>query len=477
MPAAKRRNDMRNHRTVIAFLIAILAGCSMAPEYSRPVPPIAGAWPKPAETTGKLNAVQTDWRTFFPDPRLQVLIATALEHNRDLRIAVARVEEARAQYGITKADRVPNLNLSLSRAAQKIPPQFAGTSDPSGNGVPIVNERNDLSLTSVSFEVDFWGRVSSMAESARASYLATAEAQRAARISLVAEVVNAYFGLLEMEERIVISRETLASREKTKALVARGRQSGFASNIDLLQAEGAVESAKADLAATERQRAAATNYLTQLVGHSPDELPRGRPLLEQNVDGNLAVGIPSDVLLARPDVIGAEQRLIAANANIGAARAAFFPKLLLTAAFGVASRGVATLFNGDTGVWSYQPSLSMPLFDGGRLAGNTDIAEARKVMAVADYEKTIQQAFREVADLLSTRSTLNDQRQASEALLRSQEERYKIALARYKAGVASYLEVLDAQRELFGAQQGAIQARRAQLSAFAQLYKALGGGG
>ncbi|CAG0960672.1 partial Toluene efflux pump outer membrane protein TtgF, partial [Rhodocyclaceae bacterium] len=223
--------------------------------------------------------------------------------------------------------------------------------------------------------------------------------------------------------------------------------------------------------------AAASNWLNQLVGHVPSGLPQGRNLLEQAVNDNLAAGIPSEVLLTRPDVMAAEQRLIAANASIGAARAAFLPKLLLTAAFGVASKGVATLFEGNTGVWSYQPSLSLPLFDGGRLAGNKDIAEARKVIAVAEYEKIIQQAFREVADLLSTRATLIDQRQAAEALLRTQEERFKAAQARYKAGVASFLEVLDAQRELFGAQQGAILVRRAQLGATAQLYKALGGGG
>lgn len=467
---------MRNRFTA-ALLAAALAGCSLAPEYKRPEAPVAAAWPEPAQAEGKLDATQTDWRTLFPDPRLQALIATALEHNRDLRIAVARVGEARAQYGISSAERVPNLNLGLNRAAQKIPPQFAGTSDPSGNGVAIVNERNDLSLSSVAFEVDFWGRVASMSSSARASYLASEEAQRAARLSIVADVANAYFGLLEMEERLLVGRETLASREKTRALVARGRESGFASNIEILQAEGAVESARAELAVLERQRAAASNWLNQLVGHVPEGLPRGRNLLEQAVGDNLAAGIPSEVLLTRPDVMASEQRLIAANASIGAARAAFLPKLLLTAAFGVASRGVATLFEGNTGVWSYQPSLSLPLFDGGRLAGNKDIAEARKVIAVAEYEKTIQQAFREVTDLLSTRATLIDQRQAAEALLRTQEERFKIAQARYKAGVASFLEVLDAQRELFGAQQGAIQVRRAQLGATAQLYKALGGGG
>ncbi|MBI4984115.1 MAG: efflux transporter outer membrane subunit, partial [Rhodocyclales bacterium] len=258
--------------------------------------------------------------------------------------------------------------------------------------------------------------------------------------------------------------------------VVRGRESGFASNFDTLQADGAVESARADLAMIERERAAAGNALNLLVGHPLDNLPPGRPLEAQDVEADIIAGLPSDVLVRRPDVMAAEQRLMAAHANIGVARAAFLPKILLTASFGLTSRALASLFLPTNKTWSYQPTLTAPLFDGGRSAGNVDLAEAREVIAVAEYEKTIQQAFREVADLLAARATLAEQRRATEANLKVQEERFRIAQALHKGGVSSYLDVLDSQREAFVAQQGAVQVRRAQLVAASQLYKALGGG-
>jgi multidrug efflux system outer membrane protein len=448
---------------------ALQAGC-LQTEYQRPTAPVAASWPAENPAEGTRIAARTDWRAFFPDPRLQALIAAALEHNRDLRIAVARVEEARAQYNITRAERLPTINSTSSRNATLTPGDLGGTN------ASISGQRYDIAVTAISYEVDFWGRVSGMAESGRASYLATEDAQRAARLSLISDVANGYFTLLEMNERAELTRSALALREKALELVTHGREAGFASNLDYLQAESALQSARAEAAMLDRERAAATNNLQLLVGHAPDALPPGRTLASQGVVADLAAGLPSEVLLARPDVLAAEQRLIAAHANIGSARAAFLPRILLTASLGIASRALSTLFAPGNNTWAFQPAITTPLFDGGRNEGNLDLAKAREVIAVADYEKTIQQAFREVADLLATRAALAEQRKATEANVVAMEERVKTMLALYKGGQSSYLEVLDAQRDQFSAQQAAVQVRRAQLTAAAQLYKALGGG-
>lgn len=460
---------MNKPALLLLSLAALSGGCSLTPAYQRPDLPVAAQWQEAAD--GPRKAADTDWHAFFPDSRLQSLIAAALENNRDLRIAVARVEEARAQYGILRADRLPSLNLTAGRNASRTP------GDLSLSGSPLSVQRYDVGLALLPFELDFWGRVKSLSDAGQASYLATESAQRAVRLSLIADVANAYFSLLEMEERSQLARATLKTREETRALLEKRREVGLTRDLDILQAEGALQSARADLASLELQRSTAAHALTLLVGREAAGLPPGKPLAEQGVVPDLAPGLPADVLLARPDVIAAEQRLIAANASIGAARAAFLPKILLTATLGTASRELAGLFEAGSGAWSFQPTLAMPLFDAGRTAANVDLAEARKVIAVADYEKTLQQAFREVADELAAREKLAEQRRAVEAGAQAQTERLRIAQALYDAGLTSHLEVLDAQREAYTAQQTAIQVRRAQLGAAAQLYKALGGGG
>lgn len=450
-------------------LAALLPACST--EYTRPSPLIPTAWPTPVEqTNGQRSVAQTDWQAFFSDTRLRLLISAALEHNRDLRIAVARVEEARSQYGVTRADSVPTINATGSRNAARSSAGLGGTN------TSITGQRYDFTLTAVSYEVDFWSRVSGMAESARASYFASEEASRAMRLSLISDVANTYFSQLEMTERTALARTAVMLREKTLALVAHARESGFASNLDYLQAETALQTARAEVALLEREAAAAANALQFLVGGPVDDLPPGQPLGSQDLDAGFAIGIPSEVLLTRPDVRAAEQRLVAAHANVGSARAAFLPRILLTATLGVASRALAGLFSSANSTWAFQPSISAPLFDGGRTAANVDIAEARKVIAIAEYEKTIQQAFREVADLLATRTSLARQGELAEANAKAQGERVKIAQALFLAGQTGYLEVLDAQREHFSAQQTAVQVRKAQLTTAAQLYKALGGG-
>ncbi len=455
--------------TAIAVMAA-LSGCTLMPDYQRPELPVKAAWPVAEDAAAKRGAETTDWRAYFPDARMQALIAAALEHNRDLRIAVARVAEARALYGVARADRLPNFDLAASGSTAKVPGDLSLT------GVPTTSRRYDANISMLSFELDLWGRVRSLNAAALASYLATEEAQRAFRLGLIADVANAYLTRVELEQRVGLARETLRTRAEMRTMIERRREVGLAGDLDYLQAEGIYQQARSDLANLERQKSAADNALVLLVGTQPADLPAGRSLAEQAIVPDLTPGLPAETLLKRPDVLAAEQRLIAANANIGAARAAFLPRIALTAAGGSASRDLSNLFDSGSGAWSFQPVLRLPLFDFGRNSANLDIAEARKVAAVADYEKTVQQAFREVADLLDARVSLAAQADALGRVEKTQAERLRLAKARYEAGIASYLDVLDAERDAFNAQQGSLAAQRALLTAAAQLYKALGGG-
>lgn len=445
-----------------------MTACANVPEHARPPAPVPAAWPAAVDAVGLRDAAKTHWRSFFTDPRLQALIDAALENNRDLRIAVARVQEARAQYGLARAESSPLINL-LGKATYEQTPSSLNTS-----GLPLTNERYDLMLSSLSYEVDFWGRLKSLSQAARTSYLASEEARRTVQLALIADVAAAYLMQLQLDELTVLARANVASREESVALIIKGRDIGGAYDLEVEQARALLETARSQLAALDHQRITAGNQLAYLVGGLPAELPPGRRLAEQGIDNDLAPGLPGEVLLLRPDVMAAEQRLAAAHANIHAARAAFFPKVLLTAGFGVAGAGLGSLF--ATKAWLFQPVLSMPLFDGGRTAAGLDVAQARKVVAVAEYEKTIQQAFREVSDQLSARASLAVQLQAAENNRKTQERRLEITRARFSAGLISYLEVLESEREVVAAQQNAAQVRRAQLEAAALLYKALGGG-
>lgn len=454
----------------LAIGCAILSSCSMIPEYQRPEPQVAPKWAQAGPADAARQASSINWRNFFPDSRLQVLIAAAIDNNRDMRIAVARIEEARALFGIARADRSPNLDLVSSGTSARTP------GDLSLSGRATISHRYDAGLSLPSFELDFWGRVKSLNEVALAGYLASVEARQAMRLALVADVATAYLTLLEMDERTALTRATVVSREQTRFMVSRRRDAGLASDLDYLQADGVLELTRAELASLERQRAAAGNALTLLVGGEPANLPPGRSLSDQGMPSDLMANMPSEVMLHRPDILAAEQRLKAANANIGVARAAFLPRISLTAGLGTASSALSGLLGTGQGAWSLQPVLRLPLFDGGRTEANVDLAEARKNIAVAEYEKTIQQMFREVADLLAAREQLAEQLRAQERAKKIQSARVHLAEARYQAGVSSYLEVLDAQREEHAAQQGVVQTRRVLLTTAAQLYKALGGG-
>lgn len=462
---AGRAPTLLNRWTKVV-LVAALAGCSQMPSYERPAAPVPSTWSN--VTQSAVNKAASE--NYFPDPRLQALIKVALENNRDLRIATERIAEGRALYGIQSADRLPNVNLNTGRNASLTP---AGASV---TGSALHANRYDVNASLISFELDFWGRMSSLNASAKASYLATESAQRAFRLSLTADVVSAYLSVLELRERTQLTEETLKGRESIRQLISRRREVGVSNDLDYLQAEGAYQATLAERANLERQQSAAENLLNFLLGTTVAEikgLPTGRTLAEQNIVSNGLGDVPAEVLLQRPDVLAAEQRLIAANANIGAARTAFFPRISLTSVVGTASRNLSGLFDANSGAWSFQPALSLPLFDAGRTAANVDVATARKNIAVAEYEKSIQQAFREVADLLGAREKLNEQLTAQQANADLQSQRLRLVDARYKAGVSNYIEVLDAQRELYTAQQSTLQIRRTVYSTATQLYKAL----
>jgi multidrug efflux system outer membrane protein len=470
-------------RKLIPLVLALaLAACSLAPTYERPELPIVTQW-TPIKKVGADDTVPpvlhnvtiVDWREFLPDPRLHALIEAAFENNRDMRIAIARVEEARALHGIAQAERLPTVDINAFGSAARTPGSARSTGGFVNSGKDIINRRYDVNLGVSAFELDFWGRVKNLEKAALANYLATTEAREAFRLSLITDVARAYFTLQEMEERVVLAYATLKSRAESRRLIDKRREVGLANDLDFQSADAAYETAQIALINLEMRRAQANNALNLLVGAQPKNLPPLRPLAEQEFLRNIPVAVPSEILLHRPDVRAAEQRLIAANANVGAARAAFFPRIDLSFAYGTASSLLSGLFEKGTKAWSFSPQLTQPLFDAGNAAANTDLAQARKVIAVAEYEKTIQQAFRDLADGLETRNLLFEQLKANIAAEKAQTERLKLVEARYKAGLSNYLELLDAQRSSFIAQQETLTMRNTVLTAIAQLYTALGG--
>ena len=443
--------------------LTLLAGCSLVPDYLRPAAPVPQHFAGVAEAAA---SALPPWQEYFADPAVHTLIEAALKHNRDLKIALARVEEARALAGIARADRVPTLEAQGSGNRNRTPADLSGT------GRSRTASRYDVALGVTAFELDFWGRVAALSEAARAQYLASDEAAKSFRIGLIGDVAGTWLQLGELAERERLASETLNSRTESLELIRKRRDAGLAGELDVLAAESLAESVRAQWAELKRQRRQTENALSLLTGMAVTlpQAAKAAPLAE------LTPGLSSDVLLRRPDVRAAEQRLRAANANVGAARAAFFPRIALTANLGSASSALSGLFDSGSEAWLFQPVLRLPLFDGGRNQANLDVAEARKVAAVADYEKTVQQAFREVADALVAQTTYREQLVAQTANLQAQQGRLERVQARAQAGIASYLEVLDASREAFAAEQTLATTRRQVLGTQVALYKALGGG-
>ena len=474
------------HTTLAAALgAALLAGCSMAPTYQRPGAPVAAAFPADrsgaAVKTGTAapeatrNAVDTGWRDYFTEPRLQSLISAALEYNRDLRSAALRMQEARALYDIQGADRLPSVNASVAATRAKTPAFL------SSSGASTIGKRYDVGLSVSSFELDFFGRVKSLNDAALAAYLATDEARQSAQIALVAQVAQAYYTERAYAEQYALAQQTYEARARTYQLTQQRAQVGASSLLELRSNETLMETARAAALTLARQRAQADNALTLLVGQSvaaPPATAASTLPSEAQIDAMSALpaGLPSDLLTRRPDIRAAEQRLKSANANIGAARAAFFPRIGLTASLGSSSPSLQGLFDAGSGSWSFAPQLVQPIFDAGRNRANLNLSEVRKDLAVADYEKTIQTAFREVADALAARDYLGEQVAAQRAVQLAQADRLRLLQLRQENGVASALDVLDAQRELFSAQQSLVQARLLRTTSAIDLYRALGGG-
>jgi multidrug efflux system outer membrane protein len=469
----KVKNSTLRQATLALLCVGVLSGCAMAPQYQRPDAPIASSYPGQEERADEpLASVTADsgWREFFNDPRLQALIESALSNNRDLRVAALRIEEARAQYNIVAADALPNLAVGTSVARQRT------SADLSPTGNSAVGTAYQVGVNVTSFELDFFGRVRSLNDAALSQYLATEEAQRAAHISLVAEVAKAYLTERAFAEQQDLALRTLESRESAYRLAKQRFEVGASSALDLRQNEVLVQTARASLAALVRQRQQIINSLTLLAGRPLSNLPEPLPLSQQGIVADLPADLPSELMVRRPDIRASERRLMAANANIGAARAAFFPRIALTAGIGTASDELSGLFETGTRTWSFVPQLVLPIFDAGRNRANLSIAEVRKNIAVAEYERSIQVGFREVADALVARRTIDDQVEAQRGIVEAQAERLRLADLRYQGGVASSLEVLDAQRELFSAQQTLVQTRLLRLTNAVDLYRALGGG-
>ena len=459
------------HPLFILGLGAVMAGCTMAPKYQRPAAPVAGAWANGTLTGNTTNrTADLDWREFFEDPRLRQLIGLALTNNRDLRIAALRVEQTRAQYRIRRSDLFPSLQGDASLRRSKA----SGT----------VSEFNGGSITSVysvdvgaSYEVDLFGRVRSLKAEALESYLSTEEARRSVQIALISEVATEYLTQLRLREAKAVAAQTLEAVQTSYALIKRSFELGAASELDLRTAEGQIQTVRVNSADFLRQLAESENALAVLIGQPlPADLPAGQPFRQQRLLTDLPAGIPSEVLQRRPDILAAEHTLQAANADIGAARAAFFPRIMLTGSYGTASAKLSDLFAGPSETWSFSPQITVPIFNYGANFAKLDTSKINRNIELATYEKSIQTAFREVADALAARSILDDKLKAQELLLGAQQKRFDLTNARYQQGVDSYLAVLLAQQDLYSAQQNLLQFQAARLLNAVALYRSLGGG-
>ena len=461
---------MRRSLLSLAVASILLGGCSLIPDYQRPASPVDSLWPSEAGGAQTATAAaDLDWRAFFKDPALQGLIDTALANNRDLRVAALNVEAYAAQRQIQRSALFPSVTADGGATRQRLPGSLSSSGDPS------ISSQYSATL-GASWELDLFGRLRSLDEQALQQYFATEEARRATQIALVASVANAWLTLQADQELLQLTQDTLKTYQQSFALTQRSYDVGVADALALAQARSAVESAQVSLAQYSRQVAQDRNALVVLLGSGKaGGLPAGQPL-DDDLLLEVPAGLPSDLLQRRPDLRQAEHQLQAANANIGAARAAFFPSVSLTANAGSLSPDLAGLFDAGSGSWLFQPSISLPIFNAGKLRASLDYAELQKDIQVASYEKAIQTAFQEVADGLAARATYQQQLDAQRALVKTNEEYYRLAERRYRTGVDSYLTLLDAQRQLFSVRQQLIGDRLAQLTSEVELYKALGGG-
>jgi multidrug efflux system outer membrane protein len=458
--------------TLTLLAASALSACTLAPKTVRPELPVANAWPIAGANTGSTTtAADLGWRDVFIDPRLQGVIDLALANNRDLRVAVLNIEQSRAQYRIQRSALAPRIDASAT-----------GTRGESSSAQVIAGGDRTVEVYTAgvgvtSWELDLFGRIRSLKDAALQNYLATTEISRSVRISLIAQTANAWLNLAADQDLLALSEETLRTRQETMELVRRRFEAGAISQLELSQAQTLVEAARSDRATAIALVEQDKNALRLAVGADvPNDLLPAGGLVTAQILRDLPAGLPSDVLTRRPDVLAAEHQLAGANANIGAARAAFFPTISLTGSTGVASNSLDSLFDSGNGAWSFAPRISLPIFAGGANVANLDSAKAGRDIAVANYEKTVQTAFREVSDGLAVQSTIAERVGSQERLVAAANDTVRLSQARYGAGIDSSLAVLDAQRTLYSSQQTLIVARLARETNLATLYKALGGG-
>ena len=457
-------------RPIIAALVAagLASGCSMAPDYETPPSPVDELWPISAGESDLGNSAIEDWRQFVLDPRLQVLIERSLEHNRDLRIAIQTLRRAEALYGVQRSEKFPNIDLGAQGSNQRLGEAVTG-------GASTVQRQYSVDLGMTGYEIDFWGRLASLEEQALQNYLATEEARRNTHIALVSQVITAYLTLAADRALLNLARETLETQSASLSLTQQSFDNGVATGLDVAQAQVTVAIAQVDVANFTNRVAADINALAVLVGtgYDPILLPDGS---REIALGPVQVGMPSAMLMQRPDIRSAEHSLMAANANIGAARATFFPNISLTATAGFLSGDLDDLFSGDARSWNFTPSLTMPIFHWGELRGNLEVAKADREIALAQYEQTIQLAFQEVADALAARRNLYDQFLAQQQLVAAYRDSYELSDLRFRQGVDNFFSVLDSQRNYYQAEQDLISLRLTQQANLVALFKAMGGG-
>jgi multidrug efflux system outer membrane protein len=463
-------------RIALAVLATLIAGCSLQPVYERPAAPISAAYPigdayqSPASGAGALPAVDIGWRDFLTDPRLQRLVELALANNRDLRVAALNVAQVQAQYRIQRSTLFPQVGAFADSSATRTPARASTT------GNVLVQHDYSVGL-SASWEIDFFGRLRSLSDQALQQYFATAQAHKAFAILLVSEIADQYLTVLAFDEFIAVTQRTLETAQASYNLALLQFQTGTGTELSVRQAETVVEQARANYAVQIRGRAQAENALVLLVGNPlPADLPPVVPLNSQSILADIPAGLPSDLLARRPDIMQAESTLRGANANIGAARAAFFPTISLTGSLGTASSALAGLFSGGSLAWSFLPSITMPIFNAGQLQANLDVATLQKDIDIAQYEKAIQSAFREVSDGLAARGTYDDEVASLERNTEAQQRSLDLSEMRFRNGVDSYLTVLTAQTGLYSAQLALVSARVTRLTGLVDLYRALGGG-
>jgi multidrug efflux system outer membrane protein len=492
---------VKNQTLLGAWLIVYLAGCTLEPHYQRPQPTVTPQWPatpagdaagSPAQTApdaSELSAAQIGWREFFTDPKLQTLIEQALKHNPDAQIATLNIAAARAQYQIQRAQLFPKISASAIEQVEKFPaavaPIASGTGTGTGTNVGGIGAESgsaafrffDVGVGFTSYELDLFGRIRSLNHAKLQQYLGFVETRRSTQISVIAEVANAYLTWLADCKLLRITEETLDSQQQSLNLIRMSFEGGVGTALDLHQAETTVATAQANLAQYRRQVAQDQNALVVLLGAPlPSEFVADVELDEESLLTDLPAGVPSEVLVQRPDILAAEHNLVAANANIGAARAAFFPSILLTGSYGTASTQLSGLFKQGSTAWTFSPQISLPIFAGGANVASLDLAKVQKNILVVQYEQAIQSGFREVADALAGRATLDSQVAANTALVKASSESFRLSNMRFTGGVDNYLGVLDSQRLLYTAQQSLVSIKLARLQNLVNLYKALGGG-